>query len=305
MTSQITVSVIIPVYNGSQTLPTLLNALKAQTYPQDSLQIIVADNNSSDSSDEVAMQYPGVRVVYERQIQNAGAARNRAMSVATGDIFAFTDADCLPKPDWIEQGVKDLQQHDVDRLAGCIQFFPISPQSSACALLDALYNFNQRVIVESFKAGITANLLVRKKVFEDIGLFHTSYFEDMQWNRRASNAGYSLIYSANAVVQHSPRDSFATIWEKGQRSGRGVFSLCHSEQRGGWLGSRHLLRMGRMLLLPRSLHWDRLPFEAQQIPLIKRIQIQCLKWLVINLAETWGYGQWLVRSIIVSRFKQE
>jgi len=304
------VSVIIPVYNGANNLLFLLNALKAQTYPQEALQIIVSDNNSSDGSDRVAMQYPGVQVVYERQVQNAGAARNRAISVARGDIFAFTDADCLPKSDWIEQGVKDLQKYNVDRLAGCIEFFPISPQSSACSLLDALYNLNQKFVVESFQAAVTANLFVKSYTFKNVGLFPTNDFlnadcEDIQWNRRASNAGFSLAYSDAPVIQHPPRSFFIALWEKGQRSGRGIFSLCHSEQRGGWLGTRHLLRMGRMLLLPRSLHWERLPFESQKIPLTKRIQIQCLKWLMINIAETWGYGQWFVRSMIVSQFKQE
>ena len=300
------VSIIIPVYNGASSLPLLLNALKKQTYHQQALQIIISDNNSNDGSDKIAMQYPGVQVVYERNIQNAGAARNRAISVATGDIFAFTDADCIPQADWIEQGVKALQEKNVDRIAGAIQFAPISPQSSICALLDALYNLNQSFVVNAFQAAVTANLFVKSSIFSEVGLFPSSDFidadcEDIQWNRRASNAGFSLAYAENAIIQHPPRKLLIAMWKKGCRSGRGIFSLCHSEQRGGLFGIRHVLRMGRMLIVPRSLHWNRLPFEPEELSLLKRIQIQCLKWLMINVAETWGYAQWFLRTIKTSQ----
>ena len=254
------VSVIIPVYNGAKNLPSLLSSLQNQTYPKDALQIIISDNNSNDASDEIAMQYPGVQVIYERDIQNAGAARNRAISVATGDIFAFTDADCVPQVDWIEQGVKSLQEKYVDRIAGAIEFTSISPQSSACALLDALYNLNQSFVVSTFQSAVTANLFVKSFVFSEVGLFPTSSFidadcEDIQWNRRASNAGFSLAYAENVTIQHPPRELLIAMWKKGCRSGRGIFSLCHSEQRGGMFRIRHVLRMGRMLIMPRSLHW--------------------------------------------------
>ena len=290
------VSVIIPVYNGVATLPSLLAALQHQTYPERALEIIVADNNSDDGSDQLVTQCPNIQIVYERRIQNAGAARNRALEAATGEIVAFTDADCIPTSDWVKQGVNSLIHNQRDRIAGAIQFAPLSSDSSAPALLDAMYNLDQRFVVERFQAAVTANLFVKRSIFEQIGPFPTDYFEDMQWNRRASAAGFSLMYASEAIVQHPPRDSLAAVWEKGRRSGRGVFAICDVEKRGGWFGIRHILRMGRILLVPRSLNWDRLPFPVQELSSKKRLEIRILMWLTINVAEMWGYGQWWLRS---------
>ncbi|MEA5464687.1 glycosyltransferase [Leptothoe sp. PORK10 BA2] len=291
------VSIIIPVHNGAKSLATLLNALQKQTYPSYRLEIIVADNNSHDGSDQLASSFTGVQIVYEHKIQNAGAARNRAMQSATGEIFAFTDADCVPNPDWVEQGVKYLTQWGCDRIAGSVIFSPLSAKSSSAAILDAVYNLNQQFLVETFQSAVTANLFAHRKVFETVGFFHTDYFEDMQWNRRASMAGFSIQYGSKSIVSHPPRDVFSSVWEKGRRSGRGVFALCQSEQRGGWLGSRHILRMGRMLLVPRPLHWERLPFAINSLSRQKRLKIELLKWLAINVAEIWGYLQWWLRAL--------
>lgn len=292
------VSVIVPVYNGAKNLLKLLDKLQQQTYPPELVEIIIADNNSNDDSAQIALQTSGIKVVYEKYIQNAGAARNRALEVATGDIFAFTDSDCLPEFDWIEQGVESLDKSGCDRIAGEVLFSPLSTCSSSAAILDAAYNLNQKFLVDTFQSAVTANLFVYRKVFEAVGLFHTDYFEDMQWNRRASLAGFSIQYESNAIVKHPPRDTLSSLWEKGRRSGRGVFALCQSEQRGGYLGGRHLLRMGRMLLAPRTLHWCRLPFHASELSYQQFLQIQILKWLTINLAETWGYGQWFWQLLI-------
>ena len=291
------VSVIVPVYNGAKSLPGLLNAMQKQTYPQRLIEIILADNNSDDGSDQLAKSFSNVQVVYERQIQNAGAARNKAMVSANGEIFAFTDADCVPEENWVEQGVEHLLHSKCDRMAGAILFAPLSPDSSPAALLDALYNLNQQFLVDHFQAAVTANLFVKKHLFNHIGPFHTDYFEDMQWNRRASLAGFSIVYGPNAIVKHPPRADLNSIWEKGRRSGRGVFALCQSEQRGGWLGNRHILRMGRMLLVPRTLHWERLPFAAKSLSNHQYLTIELLKWLAINIAETWGYLQWWWRAL--------
>jgi glycosyltransferase involved in cell wall biosynthesis len=42
------ISVVIPIYNGEQDLPELINCLKAQTYPLDEVEYLLIDNNSCD-----------------------------------------------------------------------------------------------------------------------------------------------------------------------------------------------------------------------------------------------------------------
>jgi glycosyltransferase involved in cell wall biosynthesis len=293
-----TVSVIVPTHNAECTLQALLDSLVLQTYRKELTEIIIVDNNSTDASVDIASKFNTVTILHETQIQNAGAARNTGIKAASGEIIAFTDADCLPRTDWLEKGVESIINLKTDRIAGAVCFAPLSRDSSAFEMLDALYNLNQEKVVELFSAAVTANLFVKSELFSKVGLFPTNYFEDMQWNRRASNAGFSLNYNPDVVVCHPPRNSWAAIFEKGCRSGKGVFALCDMENRGGFLGYRHLLRMIRMLFLPRFLYWERLPFDARELPWHIHFKIQGLKWLGLNFAETLGYGQWLLKRYL-------
>jgi cellulose synthase/poly-beta-1,6-N-acetylglucosamine synthase-like glycosyltransferase len=286
------VSVIIPVFNDADGLKQTLTALQQQNYPQDKLEIIVVDNNSIDNSDQVAINTAGVTLVYEKEIQNAGAARNQGLRVATGEIIAFTDADCIPTPDWILTGIAIIQQTGVDRIAGEVTINPVFPSSSIPTLLDAMYNFNQESLVKTYQACVTANLIIKRSVFDSVGLFSPNFFEDIQFGRRASAAGFTLIYASNCIVYHPPRDTFNAIWQKGIRSGRGVFSICLQEKKGGFMGLKHYARVIKTLVFPRQLHWYRLPFSPKELNLQQRLNIYILQWIVINLAEAIGYTQW-------------
>jgi len=291
------VSVVIPVFNDADGLKKTLTALQAQDYPKDKLEIIVVDNNSSDGSDQVALSFKGVTVTYEKNIQNAGAARNKGLTIAKGEVIAFTDADCIPKENWITEGVSALQNQKVDRVAGQILIEPVTPQSSAATLLDATYNFNQKLLITAYDAAITANLFVRQFVFAKIGIFHTDYFEDIEFNRRASLANLTLAYAPKCIVIHPPRQTFKAVWKKGKRSGRGVFSICQKENLGGWLGWKHPFRVIKNLLLPRKLHWERLSVSKEEISLSKQFQVYLLVWLAINLPESLGYTEWLLKTL--------
>ncbi|HMN59432.1 MAG TPA: glycosyltransferase family A protein, partial [Anaerolinea sp.] len=65
---------------------------------------IVVDDGSTDATSAVA-ESRGVRVISQ---SNAGpaAARNRGADLATGEILAFTDADCIPTADWLRELVR-------------------------------------------------------------------------------------------------------------------------------------------------------------------------------------------------------
>ncbi|MFQ5576479.1 MAG: glycosyltransferase, partial [Anaerolineae bacterium] len=93
------ISVIVPAYNAAPTLVACLQALNTQTVPRDAYEIIVVDDGSTDDTAAVARRR-GARVVTQA---NAGpaAARNRGVKLAAGDPLLFTDADCIPAPDWI------------------------------------------------------------------------------------------------------------------------------------------------------------------------------------------------------------
>lgn len=96
------VSIIVPIYNTSKYLPTCLDSILEQTYPN--LEIILIDDGSTDSSGKIADQYArkhtNIRVTHQKN-QGQSAARNVGLSKATGSYITFIDSDDKMKPTFI------------------------------------------------------------------------------------------------------------------------------------------------------------------------------------------------------------
>jgi glycosyltransferase involved in cell wall biosynthesis len=110
MQNSLLISVIIPVWNSGALLRRCLEALARQTLGPDCFEIIVVDNGSSDDSAAIANSFPGVVLLSEPR-PGSYAARNRGLARARGDFIAFTDADCVPAPDWLEQALAAARRH--------------------------------------------------------------------------------------------------------------------------------------------------------------------------------------------------
>lgn len=95
----LTLSLIIPVYNEECHIQECLDAVAAQTRMPD--EVIVVDNNCTDSTIELANQYPFVTVIKESN-QGRGYARSAGFNIAHGDILGRIDADSRIDPNWVE-----------------------------------------------------------------------------------------------------------------------------------------------------------------------------------------------------------
>ena len=99
------VSVVVAVRNGIRTLPALVDALEAQTLPSSAYEVLITDDGSTDGSQAwLADRFRDRSMFHHFSQEPAGPAtgRNRGAERATGTVVAFTDADCVPDPDWLE-----------------------------------------------------------------------------------------------------------------------------------------------------------------------------------------------------------
>ena len=94
----LTISVVIPAYNEEKYLPLILQSIKKQSLTP--FEIIVADNNSTDRTAEIAKEY-GARVVHVKEQGNVYAMKG-GLDAARGDIIAGVDADTVVSTNWIE-----------------------------------------------------------------------------------------------------------------------------------------------------------------------------------------------------------
>ena len=193
------VSVIIPTRNCRTSLAATLEAILGQ-HLEGGFEVIVVDNGSEDGTAELAASFPSPVRVIGGPNRGPAAARNRGAAEAAGDLFAFTDGDCIPQPDWLAAGVAacgsaDLVQGRVRPVLGA----PFGP-------------FDRSIWVES-ELGLyeTANLFVRRRLFERVGGFEAwfeatadrPFGEDTWLGWRLRRAGARTAYCAEALVEHA------------------------------------------------------------------------------------------------------
>ncbi|NLF42267.1 MAG: glycosyltransferase, partial [Bacteroidales bacterium] len=212
------VSVIIPVYNDYSRLKNCLSALRKQDYPSDLIEIIVVDNKSNYIPDWISEQ-EGIQFLREGNRKSSYAARNTGIRNSSGDILAFIDADCEPCPDWIQNGVLRFKDKGIEVLAGAIMFTS-NGRDTFWEGIDSKMHLQQSINA-SLGSATTANLFVRRGVFDQQGLFpEWRSGADSFWVEQYTK-GNPLEYEASAVVKH-PKRGFSSLLKKRWRIGYGM-----------------------------------------------------------------------------------
>ena len=99
----VTVSVILPTYNRAHVVSRAIRSVLEQTY--EDFELIVVDDGSTDSTEEVVRSFDDRRIRYIRHKQNKGrsAARNTGIKIAKGEYIAFQDSDDEWLPEKLEE----------------------------------------------------------------------------------------------------------------------------------------------------------------------------------------------------------
>ncbi|MDK2759812.1 MAG: glycosyltransferase family 2 protein [Sphingopyxis sp.] len=212
------VAVIIPVWNGEAVLARCLDALARQTVPQDAFQIIVVDNGSNDATARIARSYSRVELLEEIR-PGSYAARNMGIERVMAPITAFTDADCEPAPDWLEQILSAAAANPgFGVLAGQIELVDeIAPESEVFGDYERLFSFPQAHAARGNCA--TANWASETALLRELGGFDAALKSggDRQMALRIQESGRPLIYIPAMRVLHPVRASRAELVRKRQR----------------------------------------------------------------------------------------
>lgn len=222
-------SVIIPVRDDPAGLDRCLAAVLRQDCGRDRFEVIVVDDGSA------LPLVPMVGVRYLRQAPAGSyAARNLGIAAARGDVLAFTDADCMPEPDWLSAALSGLNGRVDLYLAGEVRFVPRTPGApNVFELYDSLTFLQQRYLVEQRRFGATANLIVPAALMARVGPFRADLQSggDGEWGARASRLGVAGRFHREATVCHPARATFAQLRRKWRRVLTGFADL-HVASRG-------------------------------------------------------------------------
>lgn len=262
------VSVIIPIYNGEDDIPDLIESLKQQNYPRDCLEYLLINNNSSDRTEEMLKttaaklnsQGINLKSLTENKIQSSYAARNCGIRAAQYDILVFTDADCRPQRNWLAEIVKPFTNNNVGIVVGELEALPGNSLLEQYAELSQ--TLSQKFLIEHpfCPYGQTANLAIRKQAFKEVGLFRpyltTGGDADICW-RIQKETNWQLTFVPTAIVRHRHRvhlRDFRSQWQRYGRSNRYLHELYGVELMRELTSQEIFYRLSRWLLkeLPRD-----------------------------------------------------
>jgi GT2 family glycosyltransferase len=222
-------SIIIPTRDRHLQLAACLEAIAGLGYPCSSFEVVVVDDGSKASVEPVVAPYRERFQITLRSQPGGGPAlaRNRGADVARGRFLAFTDDDCRPAPDWL------------DNLAACLNRAPNSIiggrtvnglkdnifATASQALISYLYDyFNGDPKKLWFFT--SSNLALGAESFRSVGGFDASYpraaAEDRDLCDRLRVSGHSMVYAPDAVVYHLHPLNLLTFWSQQFGYGRGA-----------------------------------------------------------------------------------
>jgi len=111
------VTVIVTAYNEESVIARRIENLLALDYPRDKLQIVVTSDASTDRTEEIALQYPDVKVVSNPRGGKV-AAQDRAVRQTDGEIVAFSDANATWSAEALRSLVRAFADDDVAYVCG-------------------------------------------------------------------------------------------------------------------------------------------------------------------------------------------
>lgn len=274
-------AVIIPHFNDVKRLERCLAALRQND--RAGVEIVVVDNGSTQSLDDVRAAYPEVQFLVENE-KGAAAARNLGVAKTDAELLFFIDADCVAAPDWIAtaRAVAPL----ADLIGGRVDVFDETPPPrSGAEGFEAVFGFNFRRYIEEMGFTGAGNLVTNRTVFNKVGPFRNGVSEDLEWSTRAVAKGCSLIYRDDMVVGHPSRSDWKALRHKWNRMTRELFATheASGKSRLAW-GVRALgMPFSAFVHLPKVLTCQKLDGVGETtraVVTLFRLRVTRMRWML-------------------------
>ena len=236
------VSIIIPARNEEANLHRCIASLRSLTYPEHLLEIIIVNDRSTDGTasiiDQASAEWSVIQTVHRSQadakhnLRGKPGALQSGVDIASGEVYLFTDADCVVDPNWVQRMTAPFDNQHVSMVCG----FTTIEHSSAFGLLqDVEWLYTHSMAQGSLTNGIPIgcfgnNLAVDAKAFRALGGYNLVSFsitEDLALLQAMVKAGHHVAYicSADSAVETLPCNTLAEYLHQKQRWVRGGTQL--------------------------------------------------------------------------------
>ena len=268
-----TVSVIVPARNEEVSLPDCLRSLVAQTGV--AFEIIVVDDHSTDRTREIAMSFPGVRVVEAGPLPEGWTGKNNAVTTgareARGDWLLFTDADTVHLPGSLAAALSEAQENSAELLSYspeqiAVTFWEMATLPVVFAELARQYSPSKvSDPASSIAAANGQYILIRREAYEAVGSHAAvagDILEDVALARAVKNSGRRIRfrYAADRVRTRMYRS--------------------YGQLRDGWTKNLVLLFPNPGWLAAQAFFWWSFPFANMLLPLFVPTIVHHAWWFV-------------------------
>lgn len=201
--SQVDVSVVIPAYNGAETIGDCLASVTRALGSRRG-EIVVVDSSSDATPDLVRERFPSVRLWHSETRLSAGEARNRGIAHARGAIVAFTDQDCVVPGDWLDRLLAHFADAGIGGVGGVVGIADFDNYAgSALYFLEFFHHLPSAGPARpesDFLVG--CNAAYRRSVLAEVRFPDQTLAEDVLLGHRLRGRGIRTIRDPAIEVRH-------------------------------------------------------------------------------------------------------
>jgi rhamnosyltransferase len=235
------VSVIIPTLNGGPLFAQVLAALRAQRY-DGPVDLHIIDSGSTDDTLQIARDAGASVTIIDRSQFNHGLTRNRGIENSTGEILLLITQDALPAdPQLLANLIRNYDdpavggvfarqiprpEHDVLIQRRIRNWIAGSDQRREVQLTDRAA-YDALTPMDKFLTCVFDNVCssLRRTAWQQVRFRATAFGEDIDWSKRALEAGWKIVFEPAAAVIHSHRRPIAYEYKRTYQCHRKLYEL--------------------------------------------------------------------------------
>ncbi len=256
-------SVIVAAYNEAGVIEAKIRSALDQSYPPERFEVVVVSDGSTDGTDDLVRGFRDRRVRLVRQERRAGKslALNRGVSVATGDLLIFTDANALFGPESLARLAAGFHDPRVGLVSGQ-GLYAAGGAEQPRAVANGYVRYEAFIKSQESLLGFVAGAdgaiyALRRELYRDLGAAEVN---DLLHPIMAALAGYASRFDGHAFTMEPPSPGSGSEFRRHVRIIAQGFTLLAT-----WLPrliAAHRWRAIWMLLSHRLLRWMSAPCLA-------------------------------------------
>ena len=210
------ISVIIPTYNRANLLKEGISSVLKQTYQN--FELIIVDDGSLNNTEKIVKGFKDQRIVYLKHEKNRGVAEscNTGVKKAMGDYVFILNDDDLIVPWALEKLIKKIKQSDLENLGGVYGWsWWINDKGKTLRII----NLKKRGYIFDMilKKQIFTNLLIKKEVFERVGVYNESLLSNEDFDfylRMAKKYQFDFVPEILTIIRTHSQTHLSTFTKR-------------------------------------------------------------------------------------------